>query len=53
MREEGVFNNEGLTKSDTRIIQGLSVLAMVILHLFDRLDYASLYTPLLYLGGIR
>ena len=30
-----------LTISDTKMLQGLSVLAMVFLHLFDRLDYAK------------
>lgn len=40
-----------LTISDTKMLQGLSVLAMVFLHLFDRLDYANLYQPLLYFKG--
>ena len=40
-----------LTVSDTKMLQGLSVLAMVFLHLFDRLDYAHLYQPLLYFKG--
>ena len=33
------------------MIQGLSVLAMVVLHLFDRLDFQGLYYPLLYFMG--
>lgn len=41
----------GLTKKDTKMIQGLAVLAMVILHLYDRMDYAGLYEPLLFLKG--
>ena len=45
------LNNCGLTRLDTKMLQGLSVLAMVLLHLFDRVDYAALYTPILYLGG--
>lgn len=44
--------NKELTKADSRMIQGLSVMAMLILHLFDRLDYEGLYTPLFYLNGI-
>lgn len=40
-----------LTKSDTKMMQGLSVLAMVCLHLFDR-NYIGLYTPLLFFKGI-
>lgn len=38
-----------LTKRDTKMIQGLSVLAMLCLHLFDR-DYTGLFTPL---GDLR
>lgn len=38
-----------LTYDDTKMIQGLSILAMLILHLFDRLDYQELYLPILYL----
>lgn len=33
------------------MIQGLAVLAMVVLHLFDRLDYAGLYEPSLFIKG--
>ena len=40
--------NGALTRDDTKMIQGLSVLAMVVLHLFDRLDFQGLYHPLLY-----
>ena len=39
-----------LTKRDTKMIQGLSVLAMLCLHLFDR-DHTGLFTPVIYLGG--
>ena len=42
-------NNE-LKKSDTKMIQGLAVLAMVILHLFDTLEYRGKFTPLIYFG---
>ena len=40
-----------LTKNDSKMLQGLSVLAMVWLHLFDR-DYTDLFTPILFGGGI-
>lgn len=40
-----------LTKNDSKMLQGLSVLAMVWLHLFDR-DYEGLFTPLLFVGGV-
>ena len=43
--------DSGLTRYDTKMLQGLSVLAMVVLHLFDRVDFQGLYTPLLYLAG--
>lgn len=32
-----------ITKYETKILKGISVLGMVILHLFDRMDYAQLY----------
>ena len=41
-----------LTKKDTQMMQGFSVLAMVFLHLFDRWDYEGLFTPLVFLHGI-
>ena len=41
-----------LTKKDTKMMQGFSVLAMVFLHLFDRWDYEGLFTPLVFLHGI-
>lgn len=37
-----------LTVKDTKMMQGLSVMAMVCLHLFDRYDYEGLFTPLLF-----
>lgn len=40
-----------LKKNDTKMLQGLSVLAMVWLHLFCTYDYADKFTPLMYLGG--
>ena len=40
-----------LNKADTKMMQGLSVLAMVTLHLFDTLDYEGKFTPLIHLGG--
>lgn len=39
-----------LSKQDTKMIQGLSVAAMLMLHLFDR-NHEGLYTPLLFIGG--
>lgn len=41
-----------LSKNDSKMLQGLSVLAMVCLHLFDR-DYTGLFTPLLFGGGYQ
>ena len=40
-----------LRKCDTKMIQGLSVLAMVYLHLFDRYDYEGLFQPLFFILG--
>jgi len=40
-----------LTKNDSKMLQGLSVLAMVCLHLFDR-DYTGLFTPIIFFKGI-
>lgn len=37
-----------LTKKDTKMLQGLSVLAMIWLHLFDR-SHEGLFRPLIYL----
>ena len=40
-----------LTKNDSKMLQGLSVLAMVWLHLFDR-NYTGLFTPIFFGGGV-
>ena len=40
-----------LTKNDTKMLQGFSVLAMLWLHLFDQ-DYTSLFTPIVFLQGV-
>ena len=40
-----------LTKNDSKMLQGLSVLAMVCLHLFDR-NYQGLFTPLVFVGEV-
>lgn len=40
-----------LTISDTKMLQGLAVFMMVVLHLFDRYNYKDLYQPLCYLKG--
>ena len=41
-----------LTKKDTKVLQCLSVIAMVLLHLFCTYDYADKYTPVLFFGGV-
>lgn len=41
-----------LNSEDTKMIQGLSVLAMICLHLFDRIEINGLYRPLIYVGGV-
>lgn len=41
-----------LTKKDTKMLQGLSVLAMVLLHLFCTYEYADKYTPVLFFSGV-
>ena len=40
-----------LEKEDSKMLQGLSVLAMVCLHLFDK-DYHGVFTPLIFIQGI-
>ncbi len=40
-----------LTKKDTKMIQGLCVLAMVWLHLFDTWNYEGLFKPLIFFQG--
>lgn len=40
-----------LTKNDSKMLQGLSVLAMIWLHLFDR-DYTGLFAPIIFWGGV-
>ena len=40
-----------LTKTDSKMLQGLSVLAMVWLHLFDTFDYVGKFTPLVFVWG--
>lgn len=40
-----------LTRKDTKMIQGISVLAMVCLHLFDK-SYTGLFQPLIYIKDI-
>ena len=41
-----------LTTRDTKMIQGISVLAMVCLHLFCTLDFSELYSPLILINDI-
>lgn len=38
-----------LSKKDTKMMQSLSVVAMLCLHLFDRWNYSELYQPLIYI----
>jgi len=40
-----------MTKNDTQMTKGFAIAAMVFMHLFQRLDYRGLYTPLLYIGA--
>lgn len=40
-----------MTREESKRLQGLSVLAMVCLHLFDTLAYSDLFTPLIMLKG--
>lgn len=40
-----------LNKSDIRKTKGLAILFMIILHLFQRLNYQELYTPLFFVCG--
>lgn len=40
-----------LTKRDTKMLQGISVIAMLWLHLFNK-DYEGLFQPILFLKGI-
>lgn len=40
-----------LTRKDTKMLQAMSVLAMLCLHLFDRLELKGLYKPLIYTWG--
>ena len=52
---EGTKNMEqqsfALTKNDTKMMQGLAVLAMVCLHLFDTLSFKGKYIPLAFFHG--
>lgn len=41
-----------LTRKDTKMLQGLSVLAMVLLHLFCTYNYKDKYTPLLFFQDV-
>lgn len=41
-----------MSKNDSKMIQGISVMAMVCLHLFDTLEFSGLFTPLLFFRGI-
>ena len=42
--------NVELSKNDTKMLQGLSVLAMIWLHLFCK-DYTGLFTPIIFVRG--
>lgn len=41
-----------LNRQETKMLQGLSILAMVWLHLFCTYDYADKFTPLVSWGGV-
>lgn len=40
-----------LKKAETTLIQGVSVVAMILLHLFCRTDFKGLYSPLVFIGN--
>lgn len=40
-----------LSREDSKMLQGLSVMAMVCLHLFDK-DYHDLFEPLVFFRGV-
>jgi hypothetical protein len=40
-----------MTKADSLRLKGMAVLAMLWMHLFQRLDFAGTYRPLLFIGG--
>lgn len=41
-----------LSREDSKMLQGLAVMAMVALHLFNRNDYQGLFQPLVFIKGI-
>lgn len=41
-----------LTRQETKQFQGLSILAMVLLHLFCTYNYEGKFTPLVMLQGV-
>lgn len=43
--------NYELTKTDTKMMQGVAIFAMVMLHLFDTYDYGSKFIPSVFLFG--
>lgn len=40
-----------LSPKDSKMLQALSVMAMLCLHLFDTWDHANKFVPLVYVGG--
>lgn len=40
-----------LKRDDTKMLQGLSAIAMVLLHLFCRYDFEGLYQPSIFIAG--
>lgn len=46
-----LYTDYELTKTDTKMIKGLAIFAMVFLHLFDTLDYQDKFIPLIYIKG--
>lgn len=40
-----------LKRDDTKMLQGLSTIAMLLLHLFCRYDFAGLYQPSIFIAG--
>ena len=46
------MENRELKKSDTKALQGIAILMMLFLHLFDRHDFEGIFYPSLFIKGI-
>lgn len=45
------MRSKELSVKDTKMLQALSVMAMLCLHLFDTRDYFGKFSPILFVGG--